>query len=106
EKIQALGLATRVVILSMHSNHSFIREGLRHGVKGYLLKTSVKDELLLAVRAAYREALYLSPAISEQVVADLALGTVDPAKLTGFEQLTAREREILKLIAEGYTNKA
>lgn len=105
EKIQALGLETRIVILSMHSNKSLIRQSLRSGAKGYVLKNAVKDELLMAIRAASRNGTYLSPMISEMLMSDLSEKTI-PAIKDGFEQLSLREREILKLVAEGHTNKA
>jgi DNA-binding NarL/FixJ family response regulator len=106
EQIYTLGLTTRVVILSMHFDETLVRQALRVGVKGYLLKNSVVEELLLAIRAAARGELYLSPAISEIVVADFLVGRDSSTPTSAFDQLSAREREVLKLVAEGQTNKA
>jgi DNA-binding NarL/FixJ family response regulator len=105
EKIRDHGLATRVVILSMHSDKSLVQQCMRLGVKGYVLKNSVRDELVMAIQAAARNATYLSPAVSDLVLNTLTGSEADETP-DGYEQLTAREREILKLIAEGYTNKA
>ncbi len=102
-RVRALGVATQVVILSMHSDETLVREALRNGARGYLLKRSVTEELLLAVRAASRNEIYLSPAISQLIVGDFL--TLQAVK-SGFDLLTLREREVLKLIAEGHTNRA
>ncbi len=106
EQIRSLGLKTQVVILSMHFDETLVRQALRSGVRGYLLKNSVVEELLLAIRAAGRGEIYLSPAISEIVVTDLMTGQADLSTASPFDQLSSREREVLKLIAEGATNKA
>lgn len=106
EKIKLLGLPTRVVVLSMHTNKSLVRQSLRNGIKSYILKSSVKDDLQIAIRAAYRNATYLSPTVSELVMADLVTPPAAGTEADGFDQLTTREREILKLIVEGHTNKA
>jgi DNA-binding NarL/FixJ family response regulator len=103
-RVRALGVATQVVILSMHSDETLVREALRSGARGYLLKRSVTEELLLAVRAASRGEIYLSPAISRSIVADLLMFQADYK--SGFDLLTPREREVLQLIAEGRTNRA
>lgn len=101
-RIAALGRPSRVVILSMYSDDTLVRETLLAGAAGYLLKRSITQELLQAIRAAHRGEIYLSPAISKALVAELK---THPAG-SGFDQLTSREREVLQLIAEGHTNQA
>jgi DNA-binding NarL/FixJ family response regulator len=106
ERILSLNLQTQVVILSMHSDSILAQQLLRQGVKGYLLKHSIADELPLAIRAASQGQVYLSPAISESVLTTLMTpGTRDLPEEAG-ELLSGREREVLQLIAEGYTNNA
>jgi len=106
EQIRSLGLATQVVILSMYSDETLVRHALRAGVRGYLLKRSVVEELLLAIRAAMRGEIYLSPAISQMMMTDFLTGQSAAEAASPFDQLSAREREALKLVAEGATNKA
>ena len=70
-----------------------------------MLKSSVAEELLLAIRAANRGGMYLSPAVSRPIVRD-ALASDSTEDASGLSRLTRREREVLKLIAEGHTNPA
>jgi DNA-binding NarL/FixJ family response regulator len=105
-RVRALGVAPQVVILSMYSDETLVRQALRNGARGYLLKRSVTEELLLAVRAASRGEIYLSPAISRSIVADYLALQKDASAGSLSEQLTPREREVLQLIAEGHTNNA
>lgn len=102
ERVRALGGCTKVVVLSMYSDESVVRQALRCGVNGYLLKQSVTEELHLAIRAAQRGETYLSPAVSRAVLEDFlhsAKGRSDP-----LSAITPREREVWQLIAEGNTN--
>jgi DNA-binding NarL/FixJ family response regulator len=94
---------TRVVILSMHASEAYVAQALRAGVAGYLLKDAAAAELGLAFTAVARGDTYLSPAISRQVVEALMRGgepSADP-----LAALTARQREVLQLVAEGRSNK-
>jgi DNA-binding NarL/FixJ family response regulator len=91
---------TRVLALSMHKDAVYVREILRAGARGYLLKDSIDSDLLAAVRAVARGEAYLSPAISDSVLTDYRRHVSDPLDL-----LTSREREVLQMIAEGKTNK-
>jgi DNA-binding NarL/FixJ family response regulator len=91
---------TRVLALSMHKDSVYVREILRAGAKGYLLKDSIDRDLLDAVRAVAKGEAYLSPAIADSVLTDYRRHVTDPLDL-----LTNREREVLQLIAEGKTNK-
>jgi len=90
----------RVLALSMHKDSVYVREILRAGARGYLLKDSEEGDLLTAVRAVSRGEAYLSPAIAGAVLTDYRKHVTDPLDL-----LTSREREVLQLIAEGKTNK-
>jgi DNA-binding NarL/FixJ family response regulator len=106
ERIRVLGVATQVVILSMHSDETLVRQTLRSGARGYLLKRCVTEELLLAVRAANRGEIYLSPAISASLLDEFLTRQADAREPGLFNRLTPREREVLQLIAEGHTNAA
>jgi two-component system, NarL family, response regulator NreC len=90
----------RVLALSMHKDSVYVREILRAGAKGYLLKESIDVDLLTAVRAVAKGDGYLSPAVSEAVLSDYRKHVTDPLDL-----LSSREREVLQMIAEGKTNK-
>jgi len=91
---------TRVLALSMHKDSVYVREILRAGARGYLLKDSSDTDLLAAVRAIARGEGYISPRVSEAVLSDYRRHVTDTLDL-----LTGREREVLQLIAEGKTNK-
>jgi DNA-binding NarL/FixJ family response regulator len=91
---------TRVLALSMHRDSVYVREILRAGARGYLLKDSSEDDLIAAVRAVGQGEGYLSPAVSDAVLSDYRRHVTDPIDL-----LTSREREVLQWIAEGKTNK-
>jgi two-component system, NarL family, response regulator NreC len=91
---------TRVLALSMHKDAVYVREILRAGARGYLLKDSADADLLAAVRAVAKGEGYLSPGVSDAVLSDYRRHVTDPLDL-----LTTREREVLQMIAEGKTNK-
>lgn len=91
---------TRVLALSMHRDAVYVREILRAGAKGYLLKDSSEADLISAVRAVSQGEGYLSPAVSEAVLSDYRKHVTNPIDL-----LSTREREVLQWIAEGKTNK-
>jgi DNA-binding NarL/FixJ family response regulator len=94
--------AVRVVILSMHSGEEYVLQALRAGAAGYLLKDAATGELELALRSVIRGESWLSPAVSRQVVEGYVQRVGgEPAA----EVLTARQREVLSLIAAGKSTK-
>ena len=94
---------TRVVILSMHANEAYVLEALRNGAAGYVLKDSSAADLVHAVREVVAGRRYLSSPLSERAIAAYIQKASDVA-LDPYEILTNREREVLHLAAEGYTN--
>lgn len=104
EKIIALNLPTRIVMLSMYADESLVRLALKNGASGYLLKRSVTEELLLAIRAAHSGELYICPALTDLLEHDTEKGgSIDEAE-RAYDRLTPREREVLHYICEGSTN--
>jgi DNA-binding NarL/FixJ family response regulator len=103
--VQKRAPRTRVVILSMHADESYVHEALRHGAAGYMLKTSNPTDLILAVREVAAGRRYLGPPLSEHAIEAYVRKTggtpPDP-----YETLTAREREVLHLAALGHSNAA
>jgi two-component system response regulator NreC len=91
---------TKILALSMHKDSVYVREILRAGAKGYLLKDAIDHDLVFAVRSVAKGDGYISPAVSEAVLSDYRKHVSDPIDL-----LSSREREILQMIAEGNTNK-
>ena len=103
-RLKAQRPATRVIILSMHSDKTVVLNVLRNGARGYLLKQSAVDELLLAIRYVCEGGTYVSPAISETLLPDLLASSAND-NAAALAALTLREREVLQLIAEGKTSR-
>lgn len=92
----------RVIVLSVHAESEFVHQALAAGACGYLIKDAATRELELAIRAALRGQIYLSPAISKRVVD----GYLQHSSSSPLDPLTPRQREVLKLISEGLGTKA
>lgn len=96
---------TRVLILTIHKTEEYIHASLRAGADGYLLKDASHDELRVAIHSVLNGKTYLSPDISDKVINGyLGTGNADSA-ISSWDSLTHREREVLKLVAEGHPNK-
>jgi two-component system, NarL family, response regulator NreC len=98
-EIRRISPQTKAVLLTHHSETQYVAEALRCGVKGYVLKNQAADDLVQAVREARNGQVYLSPGVSRAVIE--AYSRVEAAG----EILSARERQVLQLIAEGKTTK-
>lgn len=96
---------TRVVMLSMHADEPFVLEALRQGALGYVLKGSATTDLIAAVHAAAAGERFLSAPLAERVAEALARHANDDARpIDRYDLLTAREREVLQLAAQGLNN--
>jgi DNA-binding NarL/FixJ family response regulator len=96
---------TRVIALSMHSDKRFVMGMLRAGASGYLLKDCASQELATAIQRVAEGKKYLSPEITGVVIDDFLLGAPADEAAAGASPLSAREREVLQLIAEGWSTK-
>jgi two-component system, NarL family, response regulator NreC len=94
-----------IVILSMHSDESYVLRALKAGARAYLLKESAESDLIAAIRAVHAGKSFFSPAVSRMLVEDYVRQLQDREIEDSYELLTTREREILQLIAEGKSNK-
>ena len=103
-QIVGLDAGIRVIVLSMHSSRQFVSEVLKAGASAYILKNTASREVPLAVSAAMDGKVYLSPGVADVVVEDYVRHVPDPGR-AAFSTLSAREREVLQLLAEGKTSK-
>jgi DNA-binding NarL/FixJ family response regulator len=97
---------TRVLVLTVHRDYEYVSASLSAGADGYVLKDAGRDELISAVNSVLNGKAYLSPDVAGQIVEGFVLGhpsSAGPASMLG--KLTDRERDVLKLVAEGRTNK-
>lgn len=98
----------KIIILTMHSEQHFVTEAFRVGVGGYLLKTSVADELLFAVKEVLKGCTYISPVVAQGLLDQTLKSSTDPQKRpepAPTVTLSLRQREVLQLVAEGKSNK-
>jgi len=96
---------TSVIILSMHSDESYLVRTLTAGARGYILKETAEDEVVPAVQAAARNKSYFSPSIAATLVDDYLRQLRERGVTDSYDLLTGREKEILQLLAEGKSNK-
>ena len=91
---------SKIVFVTMHADHDYITEAFRLGAAGYLLKRSAASELVTAIHEVLQGRLYVTPLIAK----DLARNGLAPGS-NAAQELTARQREVLQLVAEGHPNK-
>jgi two-component system response regulator NreC len=102
-RLKEISPAIRVLILTVHEDESLLREALRAGAAGYIVKRAADTELVGAVQAARRGDLYVHPSMTRLLFKDVAaLPVSNPVPA---ESLTPREIEVLRLLAKGYTNR-
>jgi len=94
---------TKVVFLTMHRDADLATEAFRAGASGYLLKQSAGEELITAIHTVLQGRVYVTPVLQQEVLESFMGAGADPSR--GSEKLTARQREVLQLVAEGHTMK-
>lgn len=96
---------TRVLALTMHRDEEYVLEAFKSGAKGYCLKSAGQGELKLAIKAVLSGKTFVSPEISDKIMEGYLETKKNIKKESSWDTLTQREREVLKLIGEGYRNK-
>jgi DNA-binding NarL/FixJ family response regulator len=104
-EIKKINKPTRVIVLTVHKTEEYVRASLQAGAEGYLLKDAGYAELLAAIRCVMDGKRYLSPGISGTVIDGYLEGGKTGEQITAWDTLSIRERQIVKLIGEGYKNK-
>ena len=95
---------TKVLVLTMHENDEYVFQALRAGAAGYMLKEAADTDLISALRIIQSGQFYLSPMAQSVMVGDYLQRVRTGEEKDSYSSLTEREREILKLVAEGFTN--
>jgi len=96
---------TKIIVLTMHKQEEYILEAFKSGAEAYCLKASSHDELIMAINAVLSEKFFVSPEISGKVLEGFMEGQKSIKKKSSWDSLTQREKEVLKLVGEGFQNK-
>jgi DNA-binding NarL/FixJ family response regulator len=102
-ELKKLGRRAKILILSQYEDREYVRRLLKAGVSGYVLKKSAGSELANAIRAVYRGGLVLDPEVARTAMEEA--GPAAPGAADPYEALTDREKQVLKLVADGRSNK-
>jgi two-component system, NarL family, response regulator NreC len=105
-RIRASHPETRVLVLSMYDDEEYVQRLLAAGATGFMLKRATSDELLRALREVVDGGTALYPSVAAKLVRDYVRRVQQAGDSPGADELTARELEVLKLVAEGHTNQA
>jgi two-component system, NarL family, response regulator NreC len=103
QELKRIESGTKIVVLSMHGKEAYVLEALRNGAMAYVLKESSSHELIAAIKAAAQGHYYLCPPFQEMAIASYIRKTRE-SHIDLYDTLTPREREILKLTAQGMTS--
>jgi two-component system response regulator NreC len=106
-KIRECAPETKVLILTVHKSVQYLRRALEAGATGYVLKQAADTELAVAIRVVHRGEVFVYPVFTKVLLGDLAPQEEDSdgAAPDSYESLSAREKQVLKLVALGYTNR-
>ena len=96
---------TRIIALTVHKTDEYILATLQAGADAYILKDASREELILAIRSVLAGNTYLSPGVSQKVIEGYLQAKREGTPVTAYDSLSVREKEVLKLIAEGYKNR-
>lgn len=94
----------KVIMLTAHNAEEYIRDSIKAGANGYVLKQASRDDLILGIHKVLNGKTYLTPDVADKLFNKYLSGSVN-AEFSAWEQISKREREVLKLVAEGNTNK-
>ena len=95
----------KILVLTIHESDQYVLETFKAGVNGYCIKDASREELLMAIDSVLSGKTFISPGIAEDVMEGYLSGRKTLKERSNWETITQREREVLKLLAEGYMNK-
>ena len=106
-KVKAAELPVAILVLTMHEDEGYFREALKAGALGYIPKKAAETELISAIRMVHRGEVFLYPSLTKNLVKELIYGdTLDKGvESDSYDRLSQREKELLPLVAQGYTNQ-
>lgn len=105
KEIKKFSPDSKILVLTIHNTDEYIMEVLNAGADGYILKDANQEELIMAIRSVLSGGSYLSPGVSKKVIDGYLEGKKELKVVTAWDSLTQREKDVLKMIAEGYKNK-